>query len=47
MAKEKKDEYTVNPKFNDCQISDSHGLVVLADASQRELKRLYESGHAD
>ena len=47
MAEKK---YTVKPQFNDCQVNDtktSKGAIILGEASQKDLKRLYEGDHAD
>lgn len=43
-------KYSVKQKFNDCQINDSStgkGAIVLSEATQKELKRLYDAGHTN
>jgi hypothetical protein len=45
--KEKTPKYQVIEKYIKCVVTDSEGRHVLAGASQKTLKHLYETGHED
>ncbi len=40
-------KYEVNEKYIKCVVTDSEGRHVLAGASQKTLKHLYETGHEE
>lgn len=43
----RKPQYEVDEKYIKCVVTDSKGRHVLAGASQRTLKHLYETGHGE
>lgn len=47
MGRNKKEVYTVLERYLKCVVTDSAGRHVLAGASQRTLKHLYETNHRE
>ena len=45
--KAEKPQYVVDEKYIKCVVSDSKGRHVLAGASQKTLKHLYDTGHGE